>query len=835
LLIVSCGKPLAKPNPVEFYDYLGDGEEVVLENEYLRLNFFPDTADIILTNKATGAQWFSNPPAHLHDANDDFNTQKLIESQVALEFSEKSRTGLPLFSSLHSVERGTYRFRVVDNVLEVSYTIGDVARPFRIPPAMTEEKMDYYLYQIEWENRQIVEMTYRLYDINNLRMNDNREKLLENYPDLERMKLWVLREDDAQDFMKEITEECFALAGYTIDDYIEDTLRYEQKDKKIEPVFSVTIRYALDGKSLVVDVPFDRIGYNSIYPITELTVLPFFGSADLNDEGYMFVPDGSGGLIYFNNGKHNQEQFEIPVYGWDDAMPRRAKLTDDKAPFPVFGIQKNNSTLLCIIENGSAYARIRADVSGRNCSWNRVFAVFDMVHGAVMDISGRNQREVYQYESSLPAGENLTLRYVLCDEPGYVGMAKEYRSWLVNKYPNLGRNIVTGNELPLVVEIVGAVNKTQHSFGLPMDRPLRLTSYDEMAGMINDFAGFGWKNVQIKLNGWFNRSVEHTVPTSIKLINELGSKRSFLNMLSEAEKNNFTVYPEVDFMFVRDVGMFSGFNLNSDAARYVNRERAQQYPFSFVWFGERTQWGKLSYLSRPGITMRMIDNFMKKAAEYNIQNIAFKNMGSRLAGDYHERRRVSREASMLMRQNKFEQLKQAGNRMLVNVGYNYSVPWASVITDMLIKDQDYGITDTSVPFYQIVLRGLVPYTGRAINLAEDYSMHLLKTIESGAGLYFSFKIEDTAILQETKFRQFYANEYGKWIGDARELYQRFVTDFGHLNNQAIINHVILSPGVTVTEYEDGTWVIVNASNNIWNYNNTNIDAGSYIVLRHGWR
>jgi hypothetical protein len=184
-----------------------------------------------------------------------------------------------------------------------------------------------------------------------------------------------------------------------------------------------------------------------------------------------------------------------------------------------------------------------------------------------------------------------------------------------------------------------------------------------------------------------------------------------------------------------------------------------------------------------------------------------------------------------MRQEKLVELSGKGTGVLLNTGYAYAAPWADFITDLPLDDQSFGITDVSVPFYPMVLHGLVPYTGRAINLAEDYTKNLLKAIESGAGLYFSFMTEETAVLQETKFRQFYANEYHKWIGDADALYQRFTADFTGLFSQAIIDHRILSPGVTVTVYEDGTRVIVNVSNNPWNHDGAIIQADNYLVLR----
>jgi hypothetical protein len=348
--------------------------------------------------------------------------------------------------------------------------------------------------------------------------------------------------------------------------------------------------------------------------------------------------------------------------------------------------------------------------------------------------------------------------------------------------------------------------------------------------MINEISGFGWQNVRVKLTGWFNHSVEHSTPTQIKLINALGSNRDFQNMVAAAEKYGYDFYPDVDFHYIRDVKLFDGFSLYNDAARYVNRRRIEKYPFSFVWFGERIRWGKLSYVSRPSSMVSMIDTFTTKAAGLGLNNIAFRSLGARLSGDYDEKQMVSREASMKMRQEKLAELS-GGTGILLNTGYAYAVPWADFITDLPLDDQSFGIIDTSVPFYPMVLHGLVPYTGRAINLAEDYTKNLLKIIESGAGLYFSFMTEETAVLQETKFRQFYANEYHKWVRDADALYQRFSADFAGLYNQAITDHRILSAGVTMTVYENGTRVIVNAGNNSWNQDGVIVQANSFRVLR----
>ncbi|MDR1220755.1 MAG: DUF5696 domain-containing protein [Treponema sp.] len=825
---ISCNKVKTEDRRIQWYEWDGNEQEVTLQNNQLELRFFPKTTGFALTDKTTGTVWHSTPEDAGSDPIADGLTKQILQSQFTLVYSDDAGVGVTLPNSRYSIEKGMFEYAVVDGGLEVSYTVGNVARVFYIPKAIREARFVDFLEKMEKSDRDKVEGSYRLYDINRLRANDNKDALLASYPDLEDEKVYVLR-DTTQDFMKAQIDDLLASVGYTIEDYEEDAVRYNASAEPERPVFNVTIRYELDGNALVVSVPFDKLAFRPSFPITQLSLLPYFGAGGVQDEGYLLVPDGSGALINFNNGKQGQLAYNNYVYGWDAGMFREAIIHDNKGPFPAFGVQKNGAALLCVIEEGASYASVRADVSGRSSSYNNVYGQYAVIHGASLDISAKSDKAVYMYQTQLPAGERIVQRYILCAEDSYAGMAKEFRKRLLAKEKGLNNEIDGG--APVAVEIIGAVNKTQHRVGVPFDLPLKLTSYEEAEGMVEDFAAFGWKNVNVKMIGWFNGSVEHSVPSNVRLISELGGKNTFIRLVSTARDFGFKLYAESDFLHMYDNSPFDTFSLYTDAARYVTRKRIESYPYSFVWFGERKNWGKINYMATPLYMKELIQNFREKTGKLGVTNIAFRTIGAKLGGDYYEKRFVSREASMNMQKETLAELKGKGRGVLVNTGFLYTAPYADFITDVPLVDQAFGITDVSVPFYQIVLHGLVPFAGRAINLAEDYRLNLLKSIEGGAGLYFSFMTEDSAILQETKFRQFYANEYGKWVGDANAIYQRFARDFDGLFNQKIDNHEILAPNITLTVYENGTKVLVNASKTSCNYEGKNIASYDYAVIK----
>uniref|UniRef100_UPI001330BB5B DUF5696 domain-containing protein n=1 Tax=Klebsiella pneumoniae TaxID=573 RepID=UPI001330BB5B len=69
-----------------------------------------------------------------------------------------------------------------------------------------------------------------------------------------------------------------------------------------------------DQGSLTVTVPLGQVKENGPYRIRNIDLLAYFGAAGADENGYMFVPDGSGSLIHLNNGKVKEEQYVQRVY-----------------------------------------------------------------------------------------------------------------------------------------------------------------------------------------------------------------------------------------------------------------------------------------------------------------------------------------------------------------------------------------------------------------------------------------------------------------------------------------------------------------------------------------
>ena len=121
------------------------------------------------------------------------------------------------------------------------------------------------------------------------------------------------------------------------------------------------------------------------------------------------------------------------------------------------------------------------------------------------------------------------------------------------------------------------------------------------------------------------------------------------------------------------------------------------------------------------------------------------------------------------------------------------------------------------------------YTGKPVNLANDWQTELLRCAEYGAGLNFTFMAEDAKILQDSLHSSYYGSTFAYWKEDAAKIINDYQAAMDGLNAQRIIGHAILAENVTCTEYENGAKVFVNYGDEDYEADGIAVTARSYIV------
>lgn len=807
--------------------YEGTTDPIVIENEKLKLTLDPVTTQFSLEVKDTGKIWYSNPPEAASDPMALPVEKGRLQSTLLMTYSTRAGLDTTYDNFNYGVDNGLYEIEEGDDYIRINYSIGDVEREYIIPYVTTAAKFDAYLAEMEAGDSGFVKRFYKKYDINRLGSDDDKDELLATYPILENEPIYVIR-DSAQNAALIRLEEIFETINYSTEDYEADKELNAQSSSSNRPVFNVSMIYRLDGGDLVVEIPFDSLENRDDYPIYTLTPLPYFGAGGPEDEGFLLVPEGSGALINFNNGKISQNNYYANLYGWDMALSREAVVHDTRAFFNVFGIANGDSSFICILEEGAPYASLQADIAGRNHSYNYVNAVYSVQVRELYDVGSIATSNIYQYLEVLP-DETLTQRYRFVDSNSYVDMAKAYQSYLKDQYEGyFVKNDDTST--PVAVEIVGAVDKVRQILGVPVSRPLKLTTYSEAEAMIKEMQSEGIDNMSVKLTGWCNGGVSQKILKKVNTISALGSKKDLQSLSDTAKTLGVDLYLDGVTHYEYDSSLWNGFFSFTDAARFITKERAELFIYSHVTYAAR-EGADSYYLLHGDLIQEMTDNLAAAADKYGT-GVSFRDTGMDLSSDYYKKNPTSRQAAMYSQVKQLKGIADSGKNIMINMGNDYAAPYSAMVTNMDLSGSGYTIMDMEVPFYQLALHGYVNYTGMPLNICGNTEEEILTSAEYGAGLYFTFMRETAFALQKTLYTEYYGSDYAAWHDRMMEIYNRYNAELGHTFNQEMTGHEQLNAELACTTYEDGTKVYVNySSTDVVTPDGVEVPARDYKVVR----
>ncbi|HKM18051.1 MAG TPA: DUF5696 domain-containing protein, partial [Limnochordia bacterium] len=288
-------------------------------------------------------------------------------------------------------------------------------------------------------------------------------------------------------------------------------------------------------------------------------------------------------------------------------------------------------------------------------------------------------------------------------------------------------------------------------------------------------------------------------------------------------------YPSVGFQSVYMGSRLNGFSPKQDAARLLNNLEARRYAY---WLDVFERAYPVSYVLSPRVLEQTVDRFLADYHKYAVPNLALLDLAYELNSDFNNdlRKFVDREQTLNIVTRQLAKMRDSGYKLMVDYGNSYAIPYADAIVNMPTQGSSYYIVDQEIPFYQIVVHGLVPYAGRPINLAAHVQDAFLKMIETGAYPYFIGSFQDSSAVKDTRFANLYSLHYNDWLELAAEMYQRANSALNDVQNLRIVDYRKLADNVFQTVYENGRAIIVNYNEEPVQVKNWQVGAKDFIVL-----
>lgn len=560
--------------------------------------------------------------------------------------------------------------------------------------------------------------------------------------------------------------------------------------------FQFYIEYQLEDGQLVASIPKLGILETKQHLLMELHVLPFMGAATDEEEGYLLVPDGPGGLIHFHKTALEMiNAYDFPVYGVDHAITSNAgnAVSAKRTPisYPVFGMKAAGGGWLGIIEEGAAIANIVATPAGIVTPFHEAHAKIVLRH-LYTQPTGLSS-SVLSYTKPLPR-EPISIRYLFLapEASDYVGMAHAYRSYLI-KHRQLAMPASAPAAAPLQLRFVIGASEAS-----PLgDKLLVATTFAQVEQMVAQLEARGVTNVEVGLTGWQHGGDPGYLPNRFPIEAAAGGEARLRELLAKLSGRGIPAILS-DQADTAAASRRSSFNPAKDGVqaitglplKYLNADGQAEYAIS-------QQRNLAAYLPAAAA----------KWQQLGVGSVALNNLGSRLNSDFHPSRAASRTDAIGNTLAMLQTVEEAVGGVRVYGGFDYLLGQVDFMYDFPLEYNYDLLVDEQVPFYPIAVHGLVPYSSGTANLRDDPVVQFLRDIEYGAVPQFTLTYKDPRLLKQTIYADLFSSQF-------EVLEEQIVAEYQALaeagvQNSFIAGHRKLAEGVYETVYENGKRVRVN--------------------------
>lgn len=787
---------------------------------------------------ATGEVLFTNPWNMKAENNLDSNVRAELMSQIILEYMDSENITSTFDSYTDAALKGQITVKPIKNGIRVEYAIGERSSRTLCPMQIEKTAFDEKILAPMGEALGVNSRTYvRFKAFFNLQVyttaNANAQQAIAmTFPICEKknIDIYVCDPNASTNQLREleamIQQYC---PEYTFEEMDNDYDFVEYEEEAISPpVFKMALEYVIDANGLQVSLPANGLRYDETsYRITNFQVLPFMGASLKQNDGYSFIPDGSGTLyelsastitanrvygedyaLFSNVAGYHNATVRMPVFGQVEHIFYPKLITPavldsvGNVITPAVYSETEGETVdrgyFAIIEEGATLATIAPNHLAY-MSYTSVIPSFvtrqdDTSQSKWKVYAGRRYTDDYRIRYILLSDDNKAAKAGLTNyyECSWMGMACAYRDYMEasnESYQRLTDEQVQSS-IPLYIETFGCVDTVKKVLSMPVTVSVPLTSFEDIATMYDYLAGNGITNVNFKMTGYANGGLYSDVPYKLKWESAVGGKSGFKDLAEYAQEKGFSIYPDFDFVYTTGGDGGRAVKMKQNAARTIDNRYTTKRVYSATM---QTLVSYYQMVLSPATYSKFYEKLEKKYSKYdNVNTISLSTFGSELNSDYDENKTVLREEAKDYVIEALSYFKNKGYDLMLDGGNSYTWAYAKHILKVPLDSSRYNAEYRSVPFMGVVLHGYVQFAGDALNMEGDLSYAMLKAMENGASVYFLLSYANTELLKEDELlSQNYSVRYDIWQSRLVEIYNELNAVLGDVQTKLIIDHQFL--------------------------------------------
>jgi len=573
-----------------------------------------------------------------------------------------------------------------------------------------------------------------------------------------------------------------------------------------KPQISVPISYRLEDDGVSVSIETASIGEkeNKIY---QISLLPFFASAQNNTDSYIFVPSGSGALMYVDAGEREPRMYSEPVYGEDAGNQGIYRVTEnEKVKMPVFGAKNNENAVLGIITSGAETADITAYVGEERFGYSGVYATFNLRGKAAYNIKGNantNNRMV-NYSEDIVAIGKATVRYVMLDkeDSDYNGMAKYYRNYLIDNGMKEAENIPNA-----MLTLLGGVKVRRLALGIPYYSLQSLTDFSQAKNIVEDIYKDTNANIAVNLKGFTENGLDSgKYAGGFEADKIFGGKKGLREFTDWCKSQNIDSFFDFDTVFFTED--YKNFEVKN-AAKSANDIRAKYSDYDIV--KSRLNESNWSYLVDRYSLALSASSLISAADKLTLSGVGLSTLSNVAFSDftkpeYYNKAHMSNDVKGILEVLNKKKIKTFGE-----AANDYAASRLDYVFDSPTGSSKLYSLDEDIPFYQMVFRGYTGLSGAVINYSDDAKTEFLNSMLSGTSLAFTLTHDSATELAIMSKHSAVGTGVYSGIDEDIKNYLKEAKPLYELLGNATADEYVFNNDIAQMTFSNGVKVIVNFS------------------------
>ncbi|MCH5337650.1 MAG: hypothetical protein J1E03_02610 [Acetatifactor sp.] len=589
----------------------------------------------------------------------------------------------------------------------------------------------------------------------------------------------------------------------------------------------MTLEVELTEDGVVTRIPDESIREDdTTYYIGTITMYPYLGATYLDSkEGYMFIPDGNGALIYLDDKEGRfKSGFSSMIYGTDVGFVDSGVVTlfwdrykmvnnanDVMAPVYGMAYTEDGIAYLAVVEDGAERATIEASPNGSNIDYNRISARF--IERRLYKQPTSNNTTVGSFDAleSDRSHSNLQVHYLFLsgNNANYSGMAVAYRNYLLDN----GGLTVKEDSYRTRVDFLG----TDREAWVIGTNAVVMTTVDDIREIYSDLETAGVTNMFSAYKGWQKGGIYNLPVTSYKADSKIGGTSELTKLFKEAAEKNIQFYLYEDALRINPDENNATFNV----IKQINKRKYVEDTYKDVY-------EEFNFLT-PARTNTLLTKFVGSAAKKSVNNIAIAGVSNTLFSYTYSGKTYTRYECADSYDQMFSALDSSTN-LVLETPYAYLWKYTDAFLDMPLYTSSYIYEDESIPFMSMVLKGVIPVYSDYVNFEANKQEFFLKMVEAGTYPSFYITKESSADLIYTNSSDIYSSEYSVY----RDTIIEYSKELGAVNEKVagafITGHEIRENGIRVVTYDNGVKIYINYSNSEQSADGHTLEGMSYKVV-----